>query len=394
VQCSALEKGLLAAAIVAADVPLQGAAKALDEQDQLEDTFVQAQELFADSVQLLSPPTQDDDKTVQFFSVKHSCLTVPTAELAAQQQRIKQLPTALESNTAAMATAEVSGELADLGALYLERKRLEQELKRMQSGPLAPDVIEVRYCMRLPLGVVTVDGRLYCVQRDDESGSVVDRQIAAVQLHFAGHFSADPFGENDAGGMCPGSEIFTRDHTLALLRLFDGQRPSMQLLYHNKRHGMTTAAFHRCCDGKGPTLTVIRTRPSDGSAGRIIGGWAGESWNSSAQQYAAATWLFSLGSVNTAGPAAQVSKYRALSTAAGQAMRSHSSYGPMFGPNGDTLEVSRSMVEVKISASLQGYQLQAGYTMPAGGLLGGAVDSTRCGLARCRASSNNLNRCP
>ena len=206
------------------------------------------------------------------------------------------------------------------------------------------------------------------------SSSVLDRQLAAVQVHPAGCFKADPFCEANAALMYRGSDIITAMHTRALLRLLDGRQPHMQLLYSGKRDGMTAADFHRLCDGKGPTLTVIRTRPSDGSTdGRIIGGWAGESWSSSNKAYAASTWLFSLGVADAAGAPTCVSKYCALSTAADQVISSHSKHGPAFGPNGYGLRVSNFMTEQYNSAHLQGYQLAAGYTAYAGDHIGGAL---------------------
>ena len=279
---------------------------------------------------------------VQFISVETACFALPSTDFAAQQQRMKQLPAALASNKAAMEAAEASGELSDVGALYLERRRLETELKRMQeAGPLAEDVLEVRDTLQLPLGVAFVDGRVYYLQREVES-SVKNRKLAVVQLHPSSQFRADPFASAAASVARPPqpssplvaeSDILTARHEPALLRFFDNQRPHMQLLYSGKHNGMTAAAFHRLCDGKGPTLTVIRTQPKDGSAGHIIGGWAGESWNSSNKEYAADTWLFSLGDAAAAGPPSCVSKYRVLSTAAGHSMDGLTHCGSLFGPD-------------------------------------------------------------
>ncbi|MDR3739883.1 MAG: TLD domain-containing protein, partial [Terracidiphilus sp.] len=47
------------------------------------------------------------------------------------------------------------------------------------------------------------------------------------------------------------------------------------LLYRGSRDGMTAAAFHRLCDGKGPTLVLVRC-----DKGWVFGGHAGASWHS------------------------------------------------------------------------------------------------------------------
>ncbi|MDR3738138.1 MAG: TLD domain-containing protein [Terracidiphilus sp.] len=45
------------------------------------------------------------------------------------------------------------------------------------------------------------------------------------------------------------------------------------LLYRGSRDGMTPLAFHSLCDGKGPTLVLIRC-----DKGFVFGGYAGASW--------------------------------------------------------------------------------------------------------------------
>lgn len=57
-----------------------------------------------------------------------------------------------------------------------------------------------------------------------------------------------------------------------LLEWFPGK--PFYLLYQGSRHGMTARDFHRRCDGKGPTLTLIRAK------GYTFGGYSGVSWGS------------------------------------------------------------------------------------------------------------------
>ncbi len=245
----------------------------------------------------------------------------------------------------------------------------------MQSEtPAGADVVEVRDTLKLPLGMVSLDGRLYFLQRVEE-GLASDRRVATVQIHSASRFKPTPFAGLSGDGrqrssqlehLMPASDIFTAKHTPALLRLFDNRRPRMTLLFSGKRDGMTAADFHRRCDGRGPTLTVIRTHIPDGAAdsGCIIGGWAGESWVSHGSHKDSPTWLYSLGSASSNPPV--VSKYRPTSEQCGLICSSH--YGPTFGAFGGGLRVHfESQQNIAV---LLGYELIDGYAaapLPLGG---------------------------
>jgi hypothetical protein len=50
-----------------------------------------------------------------------------------------------------------------------------------------------------------------------------------------------------------------------------------ELLYRGSRDGMTAAAFHDKCDGKGPTLVLVAGQ-SAGKPVCVFGGYAGKSW--------------------------------------------------------------------------------------------------------------------
>ncbi len=92
---------------------------------------------------------------------------------------------------------------------------------------------------------------------------------------------------------------------LRLLMGGDGRtlwtRPfTLSLLYRASRDGRTNEAFHACCDGKGPTLTALRS-----GNGCVFGGFAAVSWASAAGAgwvKAPGSWLFSLVSVRGSRP--------------------------------------------------------------------------------------------
>lgn len=96
---------------------------------------------------------------------------------------------------------------------------------------------------------------------------------------------------------------------------------SFSLLYRGSRDGMTSSAFHRLCDGKGATLTLVRS-----DSGHTFGAYAGASWNSSGGFVSCGdAFLFSV-----TGPLRNVVRFPILRGKEASAMVSHPAYGPVF----------------------------------------------------------------
>ena len=70
------------------------------------------------------------------------------------------------------------------------------------------------------------------------------------------------------GGMAP----LARAQFLHSLHTFWLPRSKLTLLYRGSRDGMTPAAFHKRCDGKSPTLTLVQAH------GRVFGGYTTAPW--------------------------------------------------------------------------------------------------------------------
>jgi hypothetical protein len=49
---------------------------------------------------------------------------------------------------------------------------------------------------------------------------------------------------------------------------------TLTLLYRASTHGWSTSKFHQLCDGKGPTITIFKSKP-----GRVFGGFTQETWD-------------------------------------------------------------------------------------------------------------------
>ena len=105
-------------------------------------------------------------------------------------------------------------------------------------------------------------------------------------------------------------------------------------LYRSSREGPTAAAFHAACDGRGPTLTLIRS-----NTGCVFGGYARAPWESpplGGEKYVGCphAFLFSV-----AGPLGCVTKFPVVPGHEQGALYCRAACGPAYGFGCD-LEVS------------------------------------------------------
>jgi hypothetical protein len=70
---------------------------------------------------------------------------------------------------------------------------------------------------------------------------------------------------------------------------FAQTKVKLGLLFRASRDRWKAADFHRCCDGKGPTVVVVRPE-----SGHVFGGATGGSWASDGSWARAAAFLFVL----------------------------------------------------------------------------------------------------
>ena len=100
---------------------------------------------------------------------------------------------------------------------------------------------------------------------------------------------------------------------------------TLSLLYRASRDGRTNAAFHARCDGKGPTLTALRS-----ANGCVFGGFAAVSWASDDDGVwvkAPGSWLFSLVGVRGSRPL----RMDLVDANHSYAVYHYSGLGPVFG---------------------------------------------------------------
>jgi hypothetical protein len=159
-----------------------------------------------------------------------------------------------------------------------------------------------------------------------------------------------PIGLND-------SKILTESEHQTLRRFVGegkAKSPELKLLYRGSRDGFAAADFHRLCDGKGPTLTVVQT-----PQGWVFGGYASVSWASAGDWVSApGCFLFTLRNSRKLSP-----QTFAL-TKPQYALCSDANYGPILGggPFAQDLYLAPHANTNSSSYSVLGHS----YALPAG----------------------------
>jgi hypothetical protein len=147
----------------------------------------------------------------------------------------------------------------------------------------------------------------------------------------------------------PGSTVLSRVADAAVRREFIGKLTTewladkrLVLLYRGSRDGMTAAAFHDKCDGKGPTLVLVAGQ-SERQPVCVFGGYAGKSWDSSDVD-ARDSFVFTV--LNPFGDGIVKMAVNEKSVVAGWAMQCHAGHGPWFGGGFGVRSSSRSPTAV------------------------------------------------
>lgn len=79
--------------------------------------------------------------------------------------------------------------------------------------------------------------------------------------------------------ICSDSKIMTEEYRQNLERFFEPYKDqiySWRLLYRGTEHGFNAKAFHKACDKKGPTITIVHN-----SLNKFYGGFTKQQWDKS-----------------------------------------------------------------------------------------------------------------
>jgi len=159
------------------------------------------------------------------------------------------------------------------------------------------------------------------------------------------------------------SVILSAAQKLLFLALSGFENKSFSLLWRGSRDGFDAAAFHRLCDGKANTVTVIKN-----TNGFIFGGFTSISWSSlSGYKEDSTAFLFSL-----TNPSNTPLKLKA--NLPQNAVNHHSGVGPTFGSGYDLHVSSLSNTNRDSYMNLHSYEFPNGLSGAEGGkfIVGGS----------------------
>jgi len=160
------------------------------------------------------------------------------------------------------------------------------------------------------------------------------------------------------------SAIFSAAQEVSFLALTGFENKSFSLLWRGSRDGFDLAAFHRLCDGKANTVTVIKN-----TNGFIFGGFTSLPWNSSGGVYHGdnSAFLFSLTNPSNTPLKLKVKPAK-------NAVYQYSSFGPTFGSGHDLYVSSLSNTNRGSYMIFSAYEFPNGLSGHEGGkfLVGGS----------------------
>jgi len=204
---------------------------------------------------------------------------------------------------------EAASTTRDKLGTWLEKSLREQEKVQV-------DVLKLRHkVMDMQIQEVVLARR---VENLTECAELVDLDDVSFLLKYSTAMEGSP----------PKPDVdssFLDEKQIDTLREWIGADKSFVLLYRGSRDGRNTDSFHRCCNNKGATLTVLKT-----TNGNIFGGYVSQPWQSRNNWVSdTSAWLFTL--KNSAG----VGPTKINRSGNGNEMYDHVSYMPTFGSNHD-----------------------------------------------------------
>lgn len=126
-----------------------------------------------------------------------------------------------------------------------------------------------------------------------------------------------------------GGDLLSSENQAILTKFTGRTNLKWQLLYKATRDGFRGQDFHRLCDGRPQTMSIIKSRN-----GYLLGGYAHAAWNSS-NTYTndPRAFLFTLVNPNSIQP----TRYLVRGGAEQYALYNGATYGPTFGGGHDIL---------------------------------------------------------
>jgi hypothetical protein len=125
----------------------------------------------------------------------------------------------------------------------------------------------------------------------------------------------------------PDGTLLESEQKMKLNEFYGKRDQRWQLIYKASRDGFDANAFHTRCDGKGPTMTIVRSNNN-----YLFGGYTSVAWGVDGTYKTDTTaFLFTLTNPHNIPP----TKYQIDPAKSANAVRHHSGHGPMFGSSQD-----------------------------------------------------------
>jgi len=153
------------------------------------------------------------------------------------------------------------------------------------------------------------------------------------------------------------SSIVSAAQQISFLALIGFENKSFSLLWRGSRDGFDAATFHRLCDGKANTVTVIKN-----TNGFIFGGFTSIPWSSSDDEYKSdnTAFLYSLNNRSN-------TPFKLKVKSSQYAVNHSPSYGPSFGGGYDLCVPSLSNTNRDSFMNLHSYEFPNGKSGTEGG---------------------------
>ncbi|RGB33855.1 hypothetical protein C1646_743102 [Rhizophagus diaphanus] len=174
-----------------------------------------------------------------------------------------------------------------------------------------------------------INSEEYCQKILPYQGLLPDRLSQDIwQFHYAADIK--PMGTLQSRSFCTIDSILVKTNHLALFSSWIDDADVLltkipykfNLILRGSRDGFNANSFHEKCDGKGPTIIVVKIKGSN----RIIGGYNPLDWNGNGDKTTTESFIYSFGNYNiiTTGRIGRVLQPE-------YAVRCYSNYGPLFG---------------------------------------------------------------
>ncbi|KAK8797559.1 hypothetical protein WA158_005905 [Blastocystis sp. Blastoise] len=170
-----------------------------------------------------------------------------------------------------------------------------------------------------------------CIYISEEKTKTVNRELLENEMYsLFGDKGKEKVKEGMEQRWFKGSNIIFNKVLDTSLVNWLGKEKKWKLLFRASEHDYSASEFHRYCDNKGETVTIIEHIGYNNHI-NIFGGYTNQSWAGSGYKFYSKGFLFTLTNEHGIPP----TKYDYINSDRSKAIYCYSSYGPIFGGGHD-----------------------------------------------------------